>query len=471
MNGGNVRKRRSSLPHQAILDRFYKNTKRLKTNLQRPHARTLESNTSHPIRAQIPLSQITEVKTTINAVTSEIDMILKNVQSSFDSNSLRRYRHKKLDNITCKLENKIMSLQKEIEAVPTITELPSEDIKELKSELEALKEFNNSKLTSKEALLERIRTLMSQSEQSKQYCKSIHQLLQSVRGNIRTCCRIKPSHISRSTIGLDSLLGNSEFIQIPTVINGYSHSIPLLTVSGANYIFDNVFGPEQEQVQVFEEVWRYLERAIQEKSNALVLAVGEKGSGKHYTINGPLYNFGYLNELTGVLPRTLCKLLEAKIGQLKCKGFNVTTNGVEMLFGGDKWVPIDNIKVAHQIAKEYAMESERCKVKHSIFQITIKKENGEELCIAFAILEDLRVKENEFITRSYKALADVLKVLVDIKLRSKLIPPYKNSTLTKSLASVLTSESCIVFLSHVTNQDGAGTQATLKFLKNSLLLI
>eukprot|EP00826_Nyctotherus_ovalis_P048300 TRINITY_DN5669_c0_g1_i1.p1 TRINITY_DN5669_c0_g1~~TRINITY_DN5669_c0_g1_i1.p1 ORF type:complete len:487 (-),score=105.35 TRINITY_DN5669_c0_g1_i1:110-1570(-) len=476
MNGGNSmpgsKKRTSSLPHQVIIDRFCRNAKKLKTDLNQSTANTSEvSAKPRPIKAQIPASEIAEVSSAIKSVTSEIDTILKKVQSCFDSGSLRRYKHKQLDNITCKLENKVMSLKEEIESAPAIKS--SKDTEKLKDELRTLREFNDSRAATKEALLERIKLLMSQSEQSKKYCKSMHELLQSIRPNIRVCCRIKPLHISRSTIGLDFLLGSSEAVQMPTVTDGYSHSIPLLTVSGTNYIFDNVFGPEQAQVQIFEELEMYVNKAMEETRDLLMLAVGEKGSGKHYTVNGPLYNAGCVNELTGVMPRVLCKLIE-KRARVRCKGFNVTKNGVEVM-GESMWIN-GNAKGVYQIIKEYAMESEKCIVKHSVFQMLVSEEGHREFAISFAILEDSRAntkeaEEREFITQSHKALAEVLRVLADTKLKSKLAPPCKASALTRSLASLLTPETFVIVAAHVTSQDGAGTQATLKFLRNSLLLI
>jgi len=483
-------KKRCTYPSRPPLaDLYQRDSKQIKTDPKQAKNRTLSYEkmkiskdppniSSHQIQTKIPKQEIIDLVSFVKTVSDKILTIVDKCENKFGQSRACARKHKRIDSITIKLESEIQTLKTKLEHFPP---LPAKninvDLEKLSEELKTIKEMNNSTKESKENLLNNIDFLMSQGEQSKKYCKNMHELLQNIRENIRVFCRIKPSLISRSTSPLDFFNSNSDVIQIPTVTEGFSHSVPILAVSGIHYIFDNVFGPDTNQAKIFEGIPMW-----ESAQNTVMFLIGEKGSGKHYTLNGPLYNItnleNQITELSGILPRFLQNTMNSMINEVKVKGFNICPNGIEDILSleNQAWITLENSLKMGTILKEFTINSEKAKIKHSVFQVKITAQNKERT-VTFVILEDIKAraasdqKEKDFVSQTYKALSEVLKILVDIKLRGKTEPPYKASGLTKILSNTLQPNSKIMIISNMMSQDGPGTQTTLSFLRDSALLV
>ncbi|GIL87171.1 hypothetical protein Vretimale_14274 [Volvox reticuliferus] len=118
--------------------------------------------------------------------------------------------------------------------------------------------------------------------------RRLHDQLQLLRGNIRVICRVRPVTV-----------GQRDMVSYP--LEG------LLAISPPDkkyqeFEFDHVFPPSASQAVVFEEAVVSLVRDVADGHNACVLAYGQAGSGKTYTLQGP-------PEDPGICLRALSELL------------------------------------------------------------------------------------------------------------------------------------------------------------------
>lgn len=103
--------------------------------------------------------------------------------------------------------------------------------------------------------------------------KKLHNQIEDMKGKIRVFCRVRPMN-EREVSGN---MGN--VTNIPDEM-----TIQLATKNGnKSYHFDNVFGPESTQEEVFDETSRLVQSAI-DGFNVCIFAYGQTGSGKTHTI-------------------------------------------------------------------------------------------------------------------------------------------------------------------------------------------
>lgn len=95
------------------------------------------------------------------------------------------------------------------------------------------------------------------------------------------------THVS-STIRLDPADDQVLWFHGPNTTSSSSPADVSSSSPPRRFTFDRVFGPSADQADVFESVRRTVHYAL-EGSNACVIAYGDAGSGKAYTMQGPLY--------------------------------------------------------------------------------------------------------------------------------------------------------------------------------------
>ena len=69
------------------------------------------------------------------------------------------------------------------------------------------------------------------------------------------------------------------------------------------FTFDNVFDPESTQEEVYKLTALPAVNSILEGYNSTILAYGQTGTGKTYTMEG--FTYDYLNPSRGIIPRTI----------------------------------------------------------------------------------------------------------------------------------------------------------------------
>lgn len=111
--------------------------------------------------------------------------------------------------------------------------------------------------------------------------KKLHNQIEDMKGKIRVFARVRP--MNKIEANKDSKI----VVSIPDEM-----TIQVQTKNGPKkYNFDNCFGPDSTQEEVFEETCALVQSAI-DGFNVCVFAYGQTGSGKTHTIQGDSANPG-----------------------------------------------------------------------------------------------------------------------------------------------------------------------------------
>ena len=104
----------------------------------------------------------------------------------------------------------------------------------------------------------------------------LHNQLEDLRGKIRVFCRIRPMNESEMHQNCSNILSISDEFSVNIEIK------PGLVKS---HVYDTIFGPNASQEEVFEDVRRLIQSAV-DGYNVCIFAYGQTGSGKTHTIQG-----------------------------------------------------------------------------------------------------------------------------------------------------------------------------------------
>jgi kinesin family protein C2/C3 len=253
-------------------------------------------------------------------------------------------------------------------------------------------------------------------------------------------------------------------------------SIQVETRNGPKkYNFDNCFGPDSTQEEIFEESCALIQSAI-DGFNVCVFAYGQTGSGKTYTIQGDATNPGLtpriFEELFTVLDsmdnfeiNLQCYMVELYLETLKDLLGNKKKEAVELdikedahgmvVVDGANHIDLTSLEEANKIF-EYGLENrktastnmnETSSRSHLVFSILINSRNKQtgQRTVGKLSLVDLagservsktgatkeRLKEALAINKSLSALGNVISALGDEgqKGKKKHIP-YRDNKLT-----------------------------------------
>ena len=249
-------------------------------------------------------------------------------------------------------------------------------------------------------------------------------------------------------------------------------SIQVITKNGPKkYNFDNWFGPNSTQEEVFEESCTLVQSAI-DGFNVWVFAYGQTGSGKTYTIQGSPDNPGLtpriFEELFTILDsmdnfeislswymvelylESLKDLLKPKKQEEKPLEIKENAHGMVVVEGANE-IPLSSLEEANKIF-EFGLENrktastnmnETSSRSHLVFSIIINSRNKQtnQRTIGKLSLVDLagservsktgatkdRLKEALAINKSLSALGNVISALGEGK---KQHIPYRDNKLT-----------------------------------------
>lgn len=263
-----------------------------------------------------------------------------------------------------------------------------------------------------------------------------------------------------------------------------------------SYTFDRVFGPESDQIMVYDAVANGMLLEMIDGYNCTIFAYGQTGTGKTYTMSGDLQsNDGRLVEQAGIIPRVLHNLfkeLESKSSEFSCKVSYIELYNEELRDlispDEDKKVRIyddanksgtvvqgmeetfirsteDGLKVLREGSHRRQVAATKCNDlssrSHSVFTITlhikeVSSGGDERVRIGKLNLVDLagseninrsgaegkRAREAGMINQSLLTLGRVINALVE---KSPHIP-YRESKLTRLLQDSLGghTKTCII---------------------------
>lgn len=330
--------------------------------------------------------------------------------------------------------------------------------------------------------------------------------VQSLRGNIRVFCRIRP------LLGPELEEGEVEAIKADTEMTVVAED-PENTGKPLHFNFDRVFGPADAQEVVFDEM-RTLCLSALDGYNVCIFAYGITGSGKTFTVEG---GEGARDnpKMHGLVYRTLKELFRIAKGERL--GAYDTDIGVQLLelynedfrdllVDADSKAPrpevrlipnvgvqIDNVTVhpvdklseaLDRVKQGYVNRSTRSTSSnslssrsHSILTVHLKGTNvktkkeykgklhfvdlaGSERVGKSNVTGDA-LKEAQAINKSLSALGDVIQALSQ---KEKFVP-YRNSQLTKLLQESLGGNSKTVMISNISPclHSMSETVASLRF--------
>ncbi|XP_028770774.1 kinesin-like protein KIN-14U [Neltuma alba] len=326
-----------------------------------------------------------------------------------------------------------------------------------------------------------------------------------IKGSIRVFCRVRPFLLAEGRITSEPVSAASERIRVK--------------MGGAkkDFEFDKVFPQEANQESVFIEVEPIL-RSAMDGHNVCVLAYGQTGTGKTFTMNGT-------NEQPGIIPRALEELfrraslensssftfsmsmLEVYMGSLRdllaprpCTkayepvircNLNIQTDpkGLVEIEGLSEVQISDSAKARWWYNKgrrarstSWTHVNEASSRSHCLTRITIfrrghglegKREisklwmvdlGGSERLLKTGAV-GLTLNEGRAINLSLSALADVIAALR----RKRSHVPYRNSKLTQILKDSLGNGSKVLMLVHISpyEEDVCETMCSLNFAKRA----
>lgn len=164
-------------------------------------------------------------------------------------------------------------------------------------------------------LLKENRELKDRIFQSEELRKILHMQLIELKGRMKIFCRVKPSE--------------NKCIEYPgTGLRGESKTIAIFKNSlKTNYVFDKVFNESTSQVEIFNDVEPYIQKAI-DGGKVCIFSYGQTGSGKTYTLEGSDFH-GHLSVDSGVLPRASVKIY-SELNRQHLNSLNVYISCIEV---------------------------------------------------------------------------------------------------------------------------------------------
>lgn len=328
-----------------------------------------------------------------------------------------------------------------------------------------------------------------------------------LKGSIRVFCRVRPS-ISTSNIKIKS----------PVTVEQENIAVRAVGIK-KDFSVDRVFDQESTQDDVFHEVKPILRSAL-DGHNVCILAFGQTGTGKTYTMEGTSDNLGvvpraiqelfshaaqdtsstysfsismleiYMGSLRDLLAPRQQPLFRSTEGNTTCNLSILATTSGSVQVEGLTDVTVPDLKKANQWycrgrrsrSTSWTNVNNVSSRSHCLTRITIRRCGGVAEQVSKLWLVDLggserllktgasglTMDEGKAINLSLSALGDVIAALR----RKRSHVPYRNSKLTQILSDSLGDGSKVVMVVHISpSKDDVGeTICSLGFAKRARLI-
>jgi hypothetical protein len=139
-----------------------------------------------------------------------------------------------------------------------------------------------------------LRKLATKSHQMREHNALLLNQILSLQGNIQVCCRIRPLSATENRKNIE--------IAVEPLSETEVGCLDSKTNTWKSYVFDKVWGPDQDQQDVFLDV-EPLSLSVVDGYNCCIFAYGQTGSGKTHTMQGSSANDG-----GGISQRTILKI-------------------------------------------------------------------------------------------------------------------------------------------------------------------
>ena len=332
-----------------------------------------------------------------------------------------------------------------------------------------------------------------------------------MQSNFSVCVRVRPLIEREIRADEEEVIQISDESKIITILEPMiSSTVDATAYAKHSFTFDQVFGPDISQSQVYNQQCRPIIDSVFRGFNATILAYGQTGTGKSFTISGTRTE-------PGIIPRAVedifAKIYEAKNTQFllrasflqlykeqiqdlldtRTKNLRIreqqTQDGVLIYVDNLSEFIVRNPQELFQLLEHGGknrkigpthmnVESSR---SHSVFSLTIEQRNTN--CDGGIILSKLnivdlagserismtkvsgeRLEETKKINSSLTALGNVIAALIDLEKGKRTHIPYRDSKLTKLLQDSLGGNCKTIFIANVT-PSSSSYQETLNTLK------
>uniref|UniRef100_A0A1S4E1N3 Uncharacterized protein n=1 Tax=Cucumis melo TaxID=3656 RepID=A0A1S4E1N3_CUCME len=334
--------------------------------------------------------------------------------------------------------------------------------------------------------------------------RSLYNIVQDLKGNIRVYCRVRPSFncLSKNVI---EYIGEDGSLMILDPLKSKRDERKV-------FRFNRVFGPAAKQDEVFKDI-QPLIRSVMDGYNVCIFAYGQTGSGKTHTMNGPSggadkdfgINYLALNDLfqiqnvrkdgidyeinvqmVEIYNEQVRDLLVAESTNTKLEirsctsvsGFSLPDATRHSVKSTDDVLNLMKLGELNRAVSSTAMNN-RSSRSHSILTVYVNgKDNSGSTIRSCLHLVDLagservdksevmgdRLKEAQYINKSLSCLGDVIMALAH---KNSHIP-YRNSKLTLLLQDSLGGHAKTVMFAHVSPEEDSfcETLSTLKFAQS-----
>ncbi|KAF0720488.1 Aste57867_281 [Aphanomyces stellatus] len=327
-------------------------------------------------------------------------------------------------------------------------------------------------------------------------------------GDVRVVCRVRPPNsmeLARGAAGVRCVKAQS-----PGLVQLYADGMESGTPPAA-FTFDNVFGEESTQQQVFDEVARPVVADIMEGYNATIFAYGQTSSGKTFTMEGASIDD---EALRGIIPRTATELFARLMEADENMEFVVKVSYIEIYMerirdlldpyktkinlqvreDNDKGIYIDGVTELCVTSDDELLSTMRSGAanravaatgmnegssrSHSVFMVTLYQRNletnstkvGKLYLVDLAGSEMVRktgasgkqLEEAKTINKSLSALGMVINALTTANVS---FVPYRDSKLTRVLQEALGGNSRTSLIINVSPSiyNAPETLSTLRF--------
>lgn len=308
----------------------------------------------------------------------------------------------------------------------------------------------------KHRLLEETNHYRSEMEALNEARRRLHEEWQTLKGNIRVFCRIRPD----------------------------SGPMPAMTdesirMANRTFQFDRVFGPESTNSEVFQEISQLVQSAL-DGYNVCIFAYGQTGSGKTFTMSGQ----------NGMIPSSLRQIFasDRRHDDFRLDGQFVEIYGnriYDLLGDGEGFIKqgaVDNVVTTEltpdnfeQVLENATLNratastsaNERSSRSHLVFMLTITNGNQQSTLNLVDLagseranhVTGARFEETKSINKSLSALGDVVSAL---KNNQRHIP-FRNSKLTHLLQNSLGGHSKTLMFVNVSPNNASETVNSLRF--------
>ncbi|EEE54217.1 hypothetical protein OsJ_01073 [Oryza sativa Japonica Group] len=400
-------------------------------------------------------------------------------KENLDNDSLKKDPYKLVGTILSRQLEKEQSSNSQVENRRRLLQAQESELLELKSMFQEVKiDFRTLKTQFQDDIIKLGDNVQGLSKAALGYNqavkenKSLYNLLQELRGNIRVFCRIRPLINSESISSIEHI-GNDGSIMVCDPLKPQT--------TRKIFQFNKIFGPTTTQDEVYKET-QYLIRSVMDGYNVCIFAYGQTGSGKTHTMCGP--SGGLSSQDLGISYMALNDLFKTSTSREDVK---TSSNGLLNLPDAKKCPvqsPSDVINLMllgekHRASSPTAM-NHRSSRSHSILTVHVNgKDMSGNVTRSSLHLVDLagservdrseatgdRLKEAQHINKSLSCLGDVITALAQ---KNSHIP-YRNSKLTQLLQSSLGGNAKTLMFAHISPEADSyvETLSTLKFAQRA----